>query len=209
MENIKDILAGAGVEVEADKLAEIEKAVLANYRTKAEADAKTAKVAELEKQLADANAAIETAKSTDTANMAEVEKMREQLEAYEQADAERKAEREQKSARDAFDAKLTDAIGGKRFANAIVQSAVTDKAFAMSQANPNMSVNDVLDAVVGDADGIWQNPQQNINKMPSGGKAAAGSTQSIGSIDDLKNMSVEQIREHMAEVDKVLAAQKG
>ena len=207
MENIRDILANAGVEVEQDKLAEIEKAVLANYRTKAEADAKTAKVAELEQQLADANAAIETAKSTDTANAAEVEKMREQIAAYEQADAERKAESEQKSARDAFDSKLTDAIGDKRFANAIVQGAVTDKAFAMSQANPNMSVTDVLDAVVGDADGVWQNPQQNINKMPSGGKAAATGNQSINSMADLEGMSADEILKRMAEVDKMLGNQ--
>ena len=204
MENIRDILAGAGVEVEAGKLAEIEKAVLANYRTKAEVDSKSAKVAELEKQLAEANAAIETAKGTDTANAAEVEKMRDQIAAYEQAEAERKAQADEKSARDAFGSKLTDAIGDKRFANAIVQGAVTDKAFAMSQANPNMSVADVLDAVVGDAAGVWQNPQQDVKKMPSGGKAAAGSTQGVQSMADLEGMSVEQIRANMAEVDKML-----
>ena len=204
MENIRDILANAGVEVEADKLTEIEKAVLANYRTKAEVDSKAAKVAELEQQLAEANAALETAKTTDTANAAEVERMREQIAAYEQADAERKAASEQKSARDAFDSQLTDAIGDKRFANAIVQGAVTDKAFAMSQANPNMSVTDVLDAVVGDADGVWQNPQQDVKKMPSSGKAAATGNQSINSLADLEGMSAEQIREHMAEVDKML-----
>ena len=204
MENIRDILAGAGVEVEAGKLAEIERAVLANYRTKAEVDSKSAKVAELEKQLAEANAAIETAKGTDTANAAEVEKMREQIAAYEQAEAERRAQADEKSARDAFGSKLADAIGGKRFANAIVQGAVTDKAFAMSQANPNMSVADVLDAVVGDAAGVWQNPQQDVKKMPSGGKAAAGSTQGVQSMADLEDMSVEQIRANMAEVDKML-----
>lgn len=204
MENIRDILAGAGVEVEAGKLAEIEKAVLANYRTKAEVDSKSAKVAELEKQLAEANAAIETAKGTDTANAAEVERMREQIAAYEQAEAERRAQADEKSARDAFGSKLADAIGDKRFANAIVQGAVTDKAFAMSQANPNMSVADVLDAVVGDAAGVWQNPQQDLKKMPSGGKAAAGSTQGVQSMADLEGMSVEQIRANMAEVDKML-----
>ena len=204
MENIRDILAGAGVEVEAGKLAEIEKAVLANYRTKAEVDSKAAKVAELEKQLAEANAAIETAKGTDTANAAEVERMREQIAAYEQAEAERRAQADEKSARDAFGSKLADAIGDKRFANAIVQGAVTDKAFAMSQANPNMSVADVLDAVVGDAAGVWQNPQQDLKKMPSGGKAAAGSTQGVQSMADLEGMSVEQIRANMAEVDKML-----
>lgn len=204
MENIRDILANAGVEVEADKLAEIEKAVLANYRTRAEVDSKAAKVAELEQQLAEANAAIETAKTTDTANAAEVERMREQIAAYEQADAERRAESEQKSARDAFDSQLTDAIGDKRFANAIVQGAVTDKAFAMAQANPNMSVTDVLDAVVGDADGVWRNPQQDVKKMPSGGKAAATGNQSINSLADLEGMSADEIREHMAEVDKML-----
>ena len=208
MRNIRDILGECGVELDADKLADVERAVLANYRTKAELDAKAAKLSELEQQLADANAAIETAKATDTANAAEVEKMRERLAAYEQADSERKAKADEQAARSEFDSKLADAIGEKRFANAIVQGAVSDKAFAMSQANPNMSVNDVLSAVVGDSDGVWQNPQQDVKKMPSGGPAAASATQAIGSMADLEGMSTEEIRKRMAEVDKMLASQK-
>lgn len=208
MRNIRDILGECGVELDADKLADVERAVLANYRTKAEVDAKAAKLSELEQQLADANAAIETAKATDTANAAEVEQMREQLAAYQQADSERKAKADEQAARSEFDSKLADAIGEKRFANAIVQGAVSDKAFAMSQANPNMSVNDVLSAVVGDSDGIWQNPQQDAKKMPSGGGASASATQAIGSMADLEGMSTEEIRKRMAEVDKMLASQK-
>lgn len=208
VKNIRDILSEVGIEVDADKLAEVERAVLANYRTKAEVDAKTAKVAELEQQLADANAAIETAKGTDTANAAEVERMREQLTAYEQADAERKAKADEQAARSEFDGKLADAIGDKRFANAIVQSAVTDKAFAMSQANPAMSVNDVLAAVVGDSDGVWSNPQQDVKKMPSGAKASATGNQSIASMADLEGMTTEEIRKRMSEVDRMLASQK-
>ncbi len=208
MKNIRDILGEVGIEVDADKLAEVERAVLANYRTKAEVDAKTAKVAELEQQLADANAAIETAKGTDTANAAEVERMREQLTAYEQADAERKAKADEQAARSEFDGKLADVIGDKRFANAIVQSAVTDKAFAMSQANPAMSVSDVLAAVVGDSDGVWSNPQQDVKKMPSGAKASATGNQSIASMADLEGMTTEEIRRRMSEVDRMLASQK-
>lgn len=209
MENIRDILRSAGIEVEADKLAEVEKAVLANYRTKAELDSKAEKLAELETQLAEANAALETAKGTDTANAAEVERMRETIAAYQKAEDERKAQTQQQAARAEFEGELAKAVGDKQFANAIVQSAVTDKAFAMSQANPDMSMTDVLSAVVGDAVGVWQNPQQDVRKMPSGGKAAATGNQSITSMEDLNGMSTEEIRKRMAEVDRMLAEQKG
>lgn len=206
MENIRDILANAGVELEAEKLAEVERAVLANYRTKAELDGKSAKLAEVEKQLADANAAIETAKQTDTANAAEVEKMREQLAAYAKADEERKAATQKQAARAEFEERFAATVGDKAFANDIVKNAVTEKAFALSQSNPDMKLDDVLSAVVGDTAGVWSNPQQDVKKMPAGSKSAAG-TQSVQTMADLENMSVEEIRAHMAEVDKVLAAQ--
>lgn len=208
MENIKDILASAGVEIEAEKLAEIEKGVLANYRSKAEADAKSAKVKELEAQLKDANEALETAKATDLTNAAEVEKMRERIAAYEQADKDRAAKADEAKARADFDAKLSDAIGDKAFTNDLVKQAVQNAAYALASANPDMDMNAVLSAVVGDSDGVWANPQQDVKKMPSGSTGSAAGTQSIQSLEDLKNMSVEDIRAHMAEVDKLLAAQK-
>lgn len=208
MENIKDILASAGVEVEAEKLAEIEKGVLANYRSKAEADAKSAKVKELESQLAEANAALETAKQTDTSNAAEVEKMREQIAAYEQADKERAAKADEAKAREEFGAKLAKAVGDKEFANNLVRKAVENGAYALATANPDMPMESVLESVVGDSDGIWANPQQDVKKMPSGSTGSAAGTQSIQSIDDLKGMTPEEIRKHMAEVDRLLSAQK-
>ncbi len=207
MQNIREILEGAGVEVEAGKLAEIEKAVLANYRSKAEAEAKAAKVAELEQRLAEADAAIEAAKQADVTNAAEVEEMRGKLEAYEKADEERRAKADEDKARAEFDEKLAGAVGEKSFANGIVAEAVKDKAFKLAKANPDMDIAAVLASVVGDTDGVWANPQRAVHKMPAGGSAAKPGTREVQGLEDLRNMSVDEIRSRMAEVDEMLASQ--
>lgn len=205
MKNIKDILSEFGIET--DKAGEVEKAVLENYRTKAELDSKASRISELEKQLADATEALEAAKTADVKNADEVQAMRERIDAFEKADAERKAQATERDARAAFDAELEKATEGKAFANDLVRSAVSEKAFAVSKANPDMDVKTILAGVVGDADGIWQNPQQDVKKMPAGGTAQGG-TQTIQNLDDLKGMSLDEIRAHMSEVDKLLEQQR-
>lgn len=208
MENIRDILKAQGIELDEDKFAEVERAVLANYRTKAELDSKSAKLSELEAQLKEANAAIETAKQADTSNAAEMEQLHAKLEAYEQAEREREAKATEAEGRAAFDAELAEVVGEKKFANKLVADAVTGKAYELRKANPDMALSAVLESVVGDADGVWLNPQQDVKKMPSGTAASAAGTQAVQSLEDLKGMSVEEVRKHMGEIDRLLAAQK-
>lgn len=210
MKNIKDIIGELGIELDEAKLGDLEKAVLENYRTVAEVENKQSRISELEQQLATANEALEAAKNADVSNADEVQAMRDKIAAYEKADEERKAQTEEEKARQEFDEKFVKTVGDKQFVNDIVRGAVADKAYAIAKANPDMDVAAILGGIVGDAEGVWQNPQQTVKKMPAAsvnGGSAAG-TQTIQNIEDLKGMSVEEIRAHMDEVNKVLSNQK-
>lgn len=210
MKNIKDIIGELGIELDEAKLGDLEKAVLENYRTVAEVENKQSRISELEQQLATANEALEAAKNADVSNADEVQAMRGKIAAYEKADEERKAQTEEEKARQEFDEKFVKTVGDKQFVNDIVRGAVADKAYAIAKANPDMDVAAILGGIVGDAEGVWQNPQQTVKKMPaaSGNGGSAAGTQTIQNIEDLKGMSVEEIRAHMDEVNKVLSNQK-
>lgn len=210
MKNVKDIIGELGIELDEAKLGDLEKAVLENYRTVAEVENKQSRISELEQQLATANEALEAAKNADVSNADEVQAMRDKIAAYEKADEERKAQTEEEKARQEFEEKFSKAVGDKQFVNDIVRGAVADKAYAIAKANPDMDVAAILGGIVGDAEGVWQNPQQTVKKMPaaSGSGGSAAGTQTIQNIEDLKGMSVEEIRAHMDEVNKVLSNQK-
>lgn len=210
MKNIKDIIGELGIELDEAKLGDLEKAVLENYRTVAEVENKQSRISELEQQLATANEALEAAKNADVSNADEVQAMRDKIAAYEKADEERKAQTEEEKARQEFDEKFVKTVGDKQFVNDIVRGAVADKAYAIAKANPDMDVAAILGGIVADAEGVWQNPQQTVKKMPaaSGNGGSAAGTQTIQNIEDLKGMSVEEIRAHMDEVNKVLSNQK-
>ena len=210
MKNVKDIIGELGIELDEAKLGDLEKAVLENYRTVAEVENKQSRISELEQQLATANETLEAAKNADVSNADEVQAMRDKIAAYEKADEERKAQTEEEKARQEFDEKFGKAVGDKQFVNDIVRGAVADKAYAIAKANPDMDVAAILGGIVGDAEGVWQNPQQTVKKMPaaSGNGGSAAGTQTIQNIEDLKGMSVEEIRAHMDEVNKVLSNQK-
>lgn len=210
MKNIKDIIGELGIELDEAKLGDLEKSVLENYRTVAEVENKQSRIGELEQQLATANEALEAAKNADVSNADEVQAMRDKIAAYEKADEERKAQTEEEKARQEFEEKFGKAVGDKQFVNDIVRGAVADKAYAIAKANPDMDVAAILGGIVGDAEGVWQNPQQTVKKMPaaSGNGGSAAGTQTIQNIEDLKGMSVEEIRAHMDEVNKVLSNQK-
>lgn len=210
VKNVKDIIGELGIELDEAKLGDLDKAVLENYRTVAEVENKQSRISELEQQLATANEALEAAKNADVSNADEVQAMRDKIAAYEKADEERKAQTEEEKARQEFDEKFGKSVGDKKFVNDIVRGAVADKAYAIAKANPDMDVAAILGGIVGDAEGVWQNPQQTVKKMPaaSGNGGSAAGTQTIQNIEDLKGMSVEEVRAHMDEVNKVLSNQK-
>ena len=209
MENIGQIIEKLGIELDDEKKGELEKEVLANYRTISEVDAKNSRIAELEGQLAKANDAIEAAKGMQGGNAEQMKQLQEQLDAYQKADEERKAKLEEETERKIFEQKFDEAVGGKKFVNEIVRSAVFDKAYALGKANPDMDVKAIVGGIVGDADGVWENPQQSVRKMPGSNdnNNGNGSIMSIQSLDDVKNMTVDEVRAHREEIDKLLSQQ--
>lgn len=210
MENVKQILAKLGIELDEEKQSQLEKEVLANYRTLSEVESKNSRITELEGQLAQANETIEAAKNLEGGNAQQVQALQEQVAAYQKADEERKAQAEEENSRKAFEEKFDKAVGEKKFVNDIVRSAVFDKAYALGKANPDMDVKAIVGGIVGDSDGVWENPQQSVKKMPgaSDQNSGNGSVMTIQSLDDVKNMTVEEVRAHRDEIDKLLAQQK-
>ena len=81
-------------------------------------------------------------------------------------------------------------------------------AFEKAKANPDMEAKAILDSVTVDEDGIWANPQRDPKKMPGANDGGGSNNTPIQSFDDLKNMSVEEVRKNMSEVNKLLEDQK-
>lgn len=208
MEGIKEILKAHGIELEDGKLDEIEKATLKNYRTIAEFEGKTKKLADLEARLAEANKALEAAQAADPAKQAEYEAMQKQLADYQAAEDERKKESEASEARKAFEDRFTQAVGERKFANQIVRDAIFEKAFQLSSANPAMEVADVLKLTAGDADGIWANPQRDPKKMPGSSGAGGSHDTPLTSWDDIRALSQKETARRMDEINAFIKSQE-
>ena len=206
LQNIEEILKANGIE--GDPAKAIAKAVGENYKTVAEVEQKAKKLTETQAALDNANKALDEAKKA--AESADVDGLKAKIAEYEEAAKERTEADEEAKKRAAFADEFGKAVGDKKFVNDIVRDAVADKAYAIAKANPDMDVAAILGGIVSDAEGVWQNPQQTVKKMPaaSGNGGSAAGTQSIQNIEDLKGMSVEEIRAHMDEVNKVLSNQK-
>lgn len=206
LQNIEEILKANGIE--GDPAEAIAKAVGENYKTVAEVEQKAKKLTETQAALDNANKALDEAKKA--AKSADVDGLKAKIAEYEEAAKKRTEADEEAKKRATFDEKFGNAVGDKKFVNDIVRDAVADKAYAIAKANPDMDVAAILGGIVSDAEGVWQNPQQTVKKMPaaSGNGGSAAGTQSIQNIEDLKGMSVEEIRAHMDEVNKVLSNQK-
>lgn len=206
LQNIEEILKANGIE--GDPAEAIAKAVGENYKTVAEVEQKAKKLTETQAALDNANKALDEAKKA--AESADVDGLKAKIAEYEEAAKKRTEADEEAKKRATFDEKFGNAVGDKKFVNDIVRDAVADKAYAIAKANPDMDVAAILGGIVSDAEGVWQNPQQTVKKMPaaSGNGGSAAGTQAIQNIEDLKGMSVEEIRAHMDEVNKVLSNQK-
>lgn len=204
MENVKEILSRLGVET--DKADELEKAILANYRTKAEVDSKTARISELEGKLKAAGDAGES-----ESLRKQVEEQAAKLKQLEDEKAEAAKASEAAKERKEFEGRFAEATKGREFANSIVKGAIFDQAFAKAQANPDMDAKAIIDGLTADADGIWKNPQRDPNKLPKPGSTAS-KVSPITSLDQAEaqtaDMSASErvsfYRDHMAEIDKLI-----
>lgn len=202
MKNIEDILKDAGVEGE--QAQSIAKAVGENYRTIAEVEQKTKKLADTQAALDNANKALEEAQKA--AEAADVDGLKAKLAEYEQAAQKRAEEDAENQSRAKFDEEFANGLNGRKFANSVVKDAVTAKAYQLRKGNADMPIEDIIKLAAPDETGIWENPQQAPHKMPAG-DSAAQSMPSITSLDQLKEMSPDDINKHWGEVQKLLQHQ--
>ena len=160
MKDIKAILSE--YELPAETAAAIAEQVRANYRTVAEWTKKVERIAELEK----ANADLTEAASKVEGSAEEIEALKEQVESYQRAEAERKDAEAQAQKRADFRKAFDEALGGKRFANGIIEEAVFEKAYQHCAGNTGASAKDALDMAVEGVDNVWVNPQRDPKSMP-------------------------------------------
>lgn len=172
MQNVREILSAHIDGLDDAKAQQIEAAVLENYRTIGEVEAKgkavdklKARVAELEQAIAERDETIQSM----TGDGEELAKLKETVSEYQRAEKERaeaqaKAEREAKF-REAFDA----AVGERKFANELVREALLHKSMEAREADPVKGYAEIIDELTKDMNGIWQNAQTDPNNLPAGG----------------------------------------
>lgn len=159
MKDIRSILAEHDIDEATAKA--IEKAVVENYRTKAETDAKAERIKALEEQ----NKALADQVGQLEGDGEQLEALRKQVADYEQAEKERKEAAEEAAKRESFRTLFDAALGDREFANDLVRETVFDRAYAECQS-VGTGVDKAIEAVTRDVDGVWKNPQRDPKRMP-------------------------------------------
>ena len=171
MENIKELLAKHEIELDEEKATAFEKDVLVNYKTKAEFEKtnekKDERIKALETQLSEMSETVETLK----ADGAEVESLKEQVAAFKKADEERKAAEDEAAKRNTFNGLFDVAVAdfskdGKNLASGLYREAVSERAYKMHSANPDMKMKDIINEITKDDPNAWLNPQREPHNMP-------------------------------------------
>lgn len=210
MKDIKAILEG--VELDDATRNRVIKEVGENYRTINEMNGKVSKIEELEKANGELTEQIETlseqVKGLEGDNE-QITELQGRVAEFEQAERDRKAEEEEAQKRKDFEAVFDAAVGGKEFANDIMRDSIFEKVYKACSATTGASAEAVLAETVKDIDGVWKNPQQDINNMPAAGNDGNGTEKPIRSLDDVKGMSRADINRNWDSVSKLLGRQKG
>lgn len=210
MKDIKAILEG--VELEDAARARIIEEVGENYRTINEVTGKARKIEELEKANGELTEQIETlseqVKGLEGDNE-QITELQGRVAEFEKAEQDRKAEEEEARRRKEFEAVFDAAVGDKEFANDIMRESIFNKVYKACSATTGASAEAVLSETVKDMDGVWKNPQRDINNMPAAGNDGDGTEKPIRSLDDVKGMSAADINRNWDSVSKLLGRQKG
>lgn len=165
MKDIRAIVTEMGLQLTDEQLDAMEKMVREGYVTRNELEEKKARITSLTEQVKALGEQVQGA----GADAEKVKALTEQVEAFQRAEQERKA-------LEAWTPQLDKAIGSRTFANSVTEEAVRSRAWATHRANPDMGVEAVLAAAIGDSDGIWANAQADPKGMPlpSGNDDQAG-----------------------------------
>ncbi|MEG1478568.1 MAG: hypothetical protein RSC20_03485, partial [Clostridiales bacterium] len=175
MENIYEIMAKAGVEIPDDKKAEIDKAVLSNYKTVAEVGNITAKLNTAKTDLIAANGKV-----TELGNKikglegtsGEMETLKNKVSQYEAAEQARLDVEKETQNNSALLATFEEATKEKTFVNDFTKNAIFEscKSELAKPENNGKGINDIFIALTTDKKGIFANPNPGVD-IPGVGKA--------------------------------------
>lgn len=168
MKDIKAILEG--IEIEDEAKSRIIEEVNANYRTIKEMDGKKERIAELEKANEELSGQIKALEGDGE----EIESLKVKIAEFEQAEKDRKAKEQEAQRRTEFEAVFNAAVGDKEFSNDLIRETVFNKVYAACSATTGASAETVLAETVKDMDGVWKNPQHDVNKMPNQQDVSSG-----------------------------------
>lgn len=215
MKNVLELLKEHGIEVEEEKAKAFEKDVLANYKTVAEFEQKTSKLEESQKRVTELEGKVgELTETIESLNddAKGVDDLKQQIEKFKQSEAERKQAEEAAQKRATFDGLFNGEVAklakdGKELSGGLMREAITEKAYQMHSANPDMKMSTIISEITKDDPNAWVNPQRDPHKMPIPGESL-GTKPGINSLDDLKKLSSQQINENWDRVKEILATSK-
>lgn len=160
MKDIKAILEG--ITLTDEEREGIIREVGENYRTVVEVTKKAQRIEELESQ----NRALTEQVGAIEGKDEELKTLRETIDAFEKQEEQRKANELESAKRDTFRAAFDATIGDRAFANDMIRETIFERAYKECGDNLDMNVKDAIDSLTKDVDGIWKNPQRDIEKMP-------------------------------------------
>lgn len=161
MKDIKAILAGFNLTDEERET--IIREVGENYRSVVEMTKKAQRIEELEGQ----NKALTEQVSNLEGEGEELEKLREQVNQFAEAEERRRANEEEASKRETFKARFNAAVGDREFTNDLIRDSIFEKTYAKCSGTIGYDPKEAIEELTKNTDGIWKNPQQDPNKMPS------------------------------------------
>lgn len=203
MRDIDAILEDAGITGE--QAEKVKAGVLEGYRTIAEVQQKAEKVKALTEENAQLADELAKVKELDGSNAEQVAQLKESIAQLQAKADERKAADEEKAKAETFAQGFEEATKGKAFAGDLVREAVMGKARKLSDANPDLSIADAIDRVVGDGQGVWANPQRDPHKMPT--DQQGGGVPEVTSLDQVKTMTPDDINRNWGAISALLKQQ--
>lgn len=160
MKDIKAILKDHGVDE--DKIEEISKEVIENYRSTAEVEKKNERIKELETQNSELTEKIDTFSGSEE----EIENLKAQVKEFQEKEQKREAEEKEATKRASFNDVFEAALGDKQFSNDLMRETVFEKAYKMCHETSGIGAKEAIESVTKDIEGVWMNPQTANHKMP-------------------------------------------
>lgn len=159
-----EILKKHGIEVAEDKQEELKSDFFKKYKSAGEVETYKTKLAEAE---AERDSYKEIAEKFDGQDPEELEGLKEELQKLKDAEEQRIKELEASEAAKGFEKLFDEAVGEKQFANPLIRTSVLEAVKKERETDQGSGIADILERVTKDQEGIFKNPNQAPNKLPT------------------------------------------